>query len=829
MNDAVKLRVLALLRRYGRATVFLGIVAGLAAAVPIAAWAVARRTDRALPMFLEDADTPTVGMYGCPPDYVMPDLTDATESEREAAFAPCDHYDKTADLEDLLALPAVDRAAVVSFIVGLATIPGIGNVPVGAYAGHDPGAPMAYGTGLVLEGRPIDPNSPNEFVVSELTARYLPDGIGVGSTVTFTPLLSSQSQCASEFACEPGGPAIELQLVGVVRMPTDLASASASASDGTLFLSPAFWPTYDAENFFSYGSSAVMWAADGSGADDIVTAVERRWPDRLVQFEPGVDSSVLLLPDAIDYQSRAAVAFAIVTALAALIFAGQALARQSRRECHDLDVCAMLGMSRRQLTTAAFLRAVPSAVIASVVATGAAVALSPIGPIGIARKSIESASIAVDTTVIAIGASTVLLVVLIAGTAPAWTAQRSWSETPGGRMRAPTTVHVDHRFGSHLGAPAISGLRAATSTRRTGAVSVATAVSGTALAIATVVAAATVTTSLDELLAKPERYGVTWDINVGNNGSPEDQAASFERLLEVPGVAAAAGMLSGQGASGEVDLPLLAMVPVPGLEPIDAVVVDGREPRGADEITLGGTSMRQLGVEIGDRITFVSAEVPDQPLTALVVGQALLYDGLGLEAGVGGVVDAAWATSLAPRATAQSIAVRLDPTADRDLALEALAERFGGQDFVAAAEPSVGIQNLARVRNAPWLLAIVMVLLAAGALAHALILSVRARRHELAVLKALGFSRRQVMSSVAWQASFVASAAVVLGVPIGIVGGQWGWRALARSVGVASPPAQVFLIGLACCLGVLLIANLVAMFPGRSAARQRPARLLRTE
>jgi hypothetical protein len=296
----------------------------------------------------------------------------------------------------------------------------------------------------------------------------------------------------------------------------------------------------------------------------------------------------------------------------------------------------------------------------------------------------------------------------------------------------------------------------------------------------------------------------------------------------VPGVQAAAGIVSGQGYSGDVDLPIVAMVPVPGLESIEAVVVDGRSPHGPDEIALGGTTMRELDVDLGDQITFFSADAPNLPLTALVVGQVLVNDGLSAEAGNGGVVDAAWASQIAPAAAAQNVAVRIDPSGDRDSTLAVLADRFGA-DFVKVAGPSDGIQNLTRVRSAPWLLAFVMALLATAALAHALILSVRGRRHELAVLKALGFSRGQVMSSVAWQASFVALFAVVIGVPLGIVGGQWGWRALARSVGVVSPPAHVFLIGVACCVGLLLIANLVALFPGRSAAVQRPARLLRTE
>ncbi len=819
MNDAVALRTRALLRRHRLAVVLLGVTAGLASAIPIAAWGVARRTDSALPTFLDRADPPAVAVSGCPPDYPMPDLSTLSEDEQRAAIAPCLSYDMTADLDDLLSLAEVERASTTSFIVGMVAIPGVGDTPVGA---------QANGAGLLLAGRQVDPNSPDEFVVSELTARSLPEGVGVGSTVVFTPLLASQAECASDFLCKPGGPAVDLELVGVVRTPGDLAATPASAADGTLFLSPAFWQAHDAERFFSYGTSATLWTADGVSSADLQAAVEARWPGRLMQFEPGLESPVLLLPDAIGYQTRAAAAFAAVTALAALVFVGQALARQARRECRDLPVHATLGMTRKELVLAAVLRSIPPAAIAALVATVTAIALSPIGPIGIARNTLASPSIAVDGWSLAVGAVVVFAVVLIIGAAPALTFPLSLA--PNGRAARSNAAAREGRLaGIPLRAPAATGLRAATATRRTGAVPLTTAIIGSALAIAAVLTAAMVTASLDDLLGESANYGVTWDVNVGNNGSREDESAAFARIADVPGVIAAAGMMTGHGVVGEVDLPVVAMVPGPGLPPIDPVVVAGRVPHGPDEIAIGSTTMSELGVGIGDRIAFNVFELPDQPLTALIVGQALVYDGLDGEPGSGGVVDAAWARSLLPGSASQMIAVRLDPASDRRVVLAAIADRFGGADFVKEAEPSHGIKNLARVRNAPWLLAFVMALLAAGALTHALILSVRGRRHELAVLEALGFNRRQVLSSVAWQASFVASIAVVLGVPIGLVGGQWGWRTLARSVGAASPPAGVFWVAVACCLGVLLIANLVAVFPGRSAARQRPARMLRTE
>ena len=53
----------------------------------------------------------------------------------------------------------------------------------------------------------------------------------------------------------------------------------------------------------------------------------------------------------------------------------------------------------------------------------------------------------------------------------------------------------------------------------------------------------------------------------------------------------------------------------------------------------------------------------------------------------------------------------------------------------------------------------------------ALVSSLRRRRRELAVLKTLGFSRRQVRATVAWQASTVAAVGLVVGIPLGLLVG----------------------------------------------------------
>jgi len=106
---------------------------------------------------------------------------------------------------------------------------------------------------------------------------------------------------------------------------------------------------------------------------------------------------------------------------------------------------------------------------------------------------------------------------------------------------------------------------------------------------------------------------------------------------------------------------------------------------------------------------------------------------------------------------------------------------------------------------------------------------VRRRRRDLALLKTLGFTRRQLLAAVAWQASVAAAVGIVVGVPLGIVSGRWLWTLFAREI-FAVPDASVPVgqIGIV-VLGALVLATLVAVPSGLAAARTRTSLLLRAE
>ncbi|HEX7266511.1 MAG TPA: FtsX-like permease family protein [Streptosporangiaceae bacterium] len=139
------------------------------------------------------------------------------------------------------------------------------------------------------------------------------------------------------------------------------------------------------------------------------------------------------------------------------------------------------------------------------------------------------------------------------------------------------------------------------------------------------------------------------------------------------------------------------------------------------------------------------------------------------------------------------------------------------------------IQSYAGVRDTPLVLGAVLALLAAGTLAHVLLTGVRRRRRDLAVLKTLGLTRSQLLKLVSWQASALATVALLAGLPLGVLAGRWSWALFAETAGVTGQADIPLPLVLLTIPAALLLANLTAAGPGWAAAQTRPALILRSE
>jgi predicted lysophospholipase L1 biosynthesis ABC-type transport system permease subunit len=259
-------------------------------------------------------------------------------------------------------------------------------------------------------------------------------------------------------------------------------------------------------------------------------------------------------------------------------------------------------------------------------------------------------------------------------------------------------------------------------------------------------------------------------------------------------------------------------------------VLEGRFPAAGDELALGPGTLAQLGKDIGDEVVFTALEGGETRLRIVgaVVAPAVLAFPMDLDSG--GVMrygDLAAALGPCCGGSPTSMLVLFRDGVDRDAALDRLRADFPGT--VLGPMTPQDVRDLGRVRRLPYLLAGLLGVMALASVALMLATVARRRRRDLAVLRGIGFDRRQVRSLVVTQSAVFTGLALVAGVPLGVAAGRLAWRlaadGLGTEVGPLVPVARILLAAVALVLLVAAVARVV----GSSVARLRPAAVLRAE
>jgi hypothetical protein len=567
-------------------------------------------------------------------------------------------------------------------------------------------------------------------------------------------------------------------------------------------------------------------------------------PDALIVDDQS--SRVAKVERAIRPQAMALAGFAVLTGLASLLIVGQALSRQLSLDAVDYPTLRALGMTPRQLLTMALVRVGLIAAAGAIVAVAAAILSSPLMPIGPARVAEPHPGVEVNIAILGVGSVAVVLVLLLRSAWPAWRAARSRPGVLGAPeiAGAERSSRIANRLaGSGFPAPVVVGARMALEPGRgRTAVPVRSALLGTAVAVAAVAGAFTFNTNLDRLVSTPRLYGWDWDIGAGVGFFPLPNEVRDE-LLAHPAVGGVAGAQFGEVSIAGNEVPALGIDQLGGTT-VFPTVLDGRPPNRPDEIALGTKTLRRAHRRVGDAVTI---KLNDVSRRMHIVGRVVFpkFGGAGFSStglGEGAALSAHALGSVDeenPEAFHNVALIRFRPGVDRARALEGVRPIINSGRFLgcpsalcitnATMQRPGDLENYARVRGTPLVLSGLLVVMAFAALANTLVSSIRRRRRDLAILKTLGFLGRQVSATTAWQATTLAAAALLVGLPLGVAAGRASWLALAHQLGVADSvrtPVPAILLAVPV---TVVMANLIAAIPALAAARTRPALVLRTE
>lgn len=807
---AVRARVRTELRHRWRATVLLAVLVGLAGGVVLAAVAGARRTDSAMDRFLAYSRPLNV--------YLQAENVDVEAVERLPQVADSDQF--------------AYMALTPSIASGAPDLETLGSInPWISMRGH---AGVTSDRFLLVAGRLANPTRALEVVVDEtLAARRR---LRPGATLRMWGYLPQQAEqiLSGIQVVAPKGPALDFAVTGIVRRPQDLAPVAVDQDVvylGTddLYLTPAFWRAYGTR-VGNFGAGASFRLQRDLRDLDAFAAALRRLPG-------GKEAAVLAGSDGeraaararrpIHVQALALLLFAALTAIASLLVVGQSIARQVQLEAADHPTLLALGMTHGQLAAVGLARAALVGAGGALLAAALAALASPLAPIGLARQAEVDPGWSADGPVLVLGAIGVLVAVLARAGLTTWWLSRSAAGT-GGREPAPRRPSQIAERLARAGAPpsAVTGVRLALEPGRTvGAVLARTAMVGAVVAVAAVAASLTFAASLDRLVRTPALQGWNWDAVVGNYHDQQDITPRGALLARNQ-------LVSGYSCVTSTDQPLRIGgldIPTVGVGAIKGAVLPrtlaGREARSADELALGRATLRRLGRALGD---VVEVRGSGKPRRMRIVGEVLVpawYSDTTMNRGAVLTIDGLQA--LFPGAFPTQFLVDYAPGVDEGAAFASLRRDFGRT--VLRALPPDEVENLRRVRGLPFALAALLVLLGLATIGHLLVTSVRRRRRDLAVLKTMGFVRRQVAATVAWQASTLAAVALLVGLPLGVAAGRWAWILVNQGVGSLAGPLIPAMPLLLAAPVVVLIANLVAAMPARSAAATRPAVVLRSE
>ncbi|MEU3523890.1 FtsX-like permease family protein [Streptomyces sp. NPDC038707] len=317
--------------------------------------------------------------------------------------------------------------------------------------------------------------------------------------------------------------------------------------------------------------------------------------------------------------------------------------------------------------------------------------------------------------------------------------------------------------------------------------------------------------------------------------TPELTQALLDRAAKVPGAASATGVVTGFTAVAGKDGELVggdwqsAGGNYWGTKDPRYPLVSGHAPRGKGEVLIDSATAKRAGFKVGDTVRL---SVDGPVLTPTVSGIFTTDDGNVAAGGSLTLFDTPTAQSLfGKKGTYDEIDVRaaagtsqealkatLDKALPAGMVETTTGERLADDQAAAIAD------SLSGLKKSLLVFAGIALFVGTFIIANTFTMLVAQRTRELALLRAVGASRRQVTRSVLIEAFAVGAVAGVAGLVTGIGIGA-GLRSLLGSFGETVPDGPLVIgsgaVVAALAVGIL-VTVLAAWLPARRAAKIPP-------
>jgi len=805
---AIALGLRAEIRRQWRTYLLLVVLVGLSGTAVLLGAAGARRSATAYSRFLTWADASDLGTGGGASNEEMQRVMDELASApfTEASFRSVGAGRVSEDEDN----PEPG-------FVGCCQLRGpSGRVfqpfQIGVGAGLD--GDLTTGTidrAKLLSGRWPDPSNPDDAIADFSAAKRL--GAKVGDRL--------------ELVADDGS-TFPLTLVGTIARPGGFPTLN-GASFSSVGVTEAFRQRHP--DLFNVGNAGIsVKLKPGTKREDV-----EQWIGQHAGSVDVLETSATnkAAARAISVETNSTWVITAVLVVVFVLLTGQLLLRQATLAQPERARLQVLGFRSRDVVALGTLAAVAVGLMSAVLAVVLSVLASPMTPIGLARLAEPRPGIRVDLAVLVFGALAVVAVAALLGALTTWrlgrlaarerARSRRWLPLPGSRPPVMVGAHF-------LTRPARAGeLRPA----RTTALAV-------GLLVVSLVASVVVLQSLHHLTRDRTLSGATWDAAVApdhpgsDSWTDEDVARTRTLITDQPNVVTTTESGWASVLVGPEHRELMAQVFEDGGR-IEPAIAAGRVPRVAGEIAMGDSAMKELGVGIGDTIELQGTsdrESQGEAVKARIVGQSVLASPIFFPGGAGDGLAMPFATARLMEGDIASTPgitlVKFEPGTDVVIASTQLSKDVPNEITFSSADRNL-TGGIERVQTLPRALIVVLLLVCAAALIHLLVTSLRRRWRDVAILRTLGLTRRQVRQSLALHALGFTVVVLAVGVPLGLIAGRVAWRASADFLGVVPSVTMSPMTLLAVGIGVIVLGQLATIFPAWRVGHLRPANLLRAD